>query len=200
MLGPAVGGLGEWWVESRPQPRDLVRQRVGEILVLALAEAVAGHHYRAAKPARLIQPGELRALLGRQDGRCLREPLGVECVLELGPGQRRDTLLERPRGGGLGHLDLLIDGCSFASYRRNVVAASDVRSLRSAGAARGDARRLAPDVEDSRNSIGSPHSSLARPATIQTRIPTPRRRRNQLTPPTASSSAHTARPRVKTAR
>jgi hypothetical protein len=59
---------------------------------------------------------------------------------------------------------------------------------------------FAPDIEDSRNSIGSPHSSLARPATIQTRTPTPRTRRNQLTPPNASSNAHTTRPRVKTAR
>ncbi len=46
----------------------------------------------------------------------------------------------------------------------------------------------------------SAHSSPARPATIQTKTPTPRRRRNQLTPPTASSHAHTPSPTVKTAR
>lgn len=42
--------------------------------------------------------------------------------------------------------------------------------------------------------------SPARPATIQMSAPAPRRRRNQLTPLTASSHAHTARPSVNTAR
>jgi len=42
-----------------------------------------------------------------------------------------------------------------------------------------------------------PYSSPARPAINQTTAPVPRRRRNQLTSPTASPHAHTPRPRMK---
>src|SRR4029077_5721773 len=54
--------------------------------------------------------------------------------------------------------------------------------------------------DEQRQLAQRPLSSPVRPATIQTSAPAPRRRRNQLTPLTASSHAHTARPSVKTAR
>ena len=44
------------------------------------------------------------------------------------------------------------------------------------------------------------HSSPARPTAIQTSAPAPSRRRNQLTPPTTSSPAHTVKPSVDTTR
>ena len=45
-----------------------------------------------------------------------------------------------------------------------------------------------------------PHSLPARLATIPTSAPAPTRRRNQLTPATASSNAHTPRPTTKAER
>jgi hypothetical protein len=51
-------------VERGAQPRDDVRQRVAEILVFALAEAVALHHHAAAEMARVgIQAGDGFAFL-----------------------------------------------------------------------------------------------------------------------------------------
>ena len=46
---PAVGDRGERRIERRAQLGDELRQRIGEVLVLAAPEAVAGHHDAAAE-------------------------------------------------------------------------------------------------------------------------------------------------------
>ncbi|MGY4230972.1 hypothetical protein ACVMIH_008333 [Bradyrhizobium sp. USDA 4503] len=89
-LVPTIGCRGQPRIERRPQLRDQVRQRIGEILVLAAAEAVTAHHDPAAELAVVgIQRGDGIAFLRRQqaveDGASLpievgRDPVPVEPV------------------------------------------------------------------------------------------------------------------------
>ena len=48
-LVPAIGHLGQAWVERLPQLRDDGRQRIGEVAVFAASVAVAGHHHATAE-------------------------------------------------------------------------------------------------------------------------------------------------------
>jgi len=66
-----------------------------EVPVLAVAEAVAGHSDRAPEAAVLVDPAQLAALAGHEDRRRLGKALGVEGLVQLGPGKAGDTLRDR---------------------------------------------------------------------------------------------------------
>ncbi|ESY25690.1 hypothetical protein X750_03335 [Mesorhizobium sp. LNJC394B00] len=62
---PVVGDAGQPGIERGAQATDQIRQRIAEIAVLALAEAMAGHHHMAAEMVLMrIETGDLGALLG----------------------------------------------------------------------------------------------------------------------------------------
>ena len=88
---PTVGDRGERGIETAAKRHDQVRQRVGEILVLAPAEAVFRHHdTRAEEGVVLVQRRETAAGLSGQELRrdCAAER--AEFGLKRRPVQRVD--------------------------------------------------------------------------------------------------------------
>ncbi|HEY2869349.1 MAG TPA: hypothetical protein VGJ11_07560 [Gaiellales bacterium] len=92
---PAVGGLGQRRVERAAGGGDGIRQRVVEVAVRALAEAVAAHLDGRAEAAVIEASGELRALVGGEDGRCLDEAVVVQPRLQGGPVEGGDAVCDR---------------------------------------------------------------------------------------------------------
>ena len=79
-LRPVVGDRREVRVDPYPQLRDRVRQRVVEVAVATVAEAMARHVDRAAEATTVEQCVERVALIGVEQRRRDR----VACVVELG--------------------------------------------------------------------------------------------------------------------
>src|SRR3546814_16444715 len=74
---PAVGDLRQRRVERFAQTRDDLRQRIGEVAVLAAAEAVTCHDDAAAEQRAILVAADkglaiLRAEEARQDRKSLR--------------------------------------------------------------------------------------------------------------------------------
>ena len=87
-------------VERGPQRADDRRQRVVEVAIPALAEAVTGHVDRGAEAAVLEQLGELVALVGGQHRGGRREAALVELPGQLVPVEGVDAVGDRCEGGG----------------------------------------------------------------------------------------------------
>jgi hypothetical protein len=84
-LRPAVGDRREPAVEALAQLADRRRERVVEVAVAAVAEAVAGHVDGGAEAPLVEQGGERGALAGVQQRVGDGEAVGVEAVGESGP-------------------------------------------------------------------------------------------------------------------
>ena len=85
-LVPAVGGRRQPCIQRRPQLRDQIRQRIGEVFVFAAAKAVAAHHDPAAEPAVVgIERGDGVALVRRQQATENGGALPVEVGCNLVP-------------------------------------------------------------------------------------------------------------------
>jgi hypothetical protein len=112
-LGPVVRDRSEVEIQGTAQFGDGLGERVVKVAVAPVAEAVASHVDRRAKPAAVEQAGEVVALGVRQQWRADRKPVVVEVFSELVPGQMVDALRQRARAGevlgGVGH-DPLEDG------------------------------------------------------------------------------------------
>jgi hypothetical protein len=107
---PAVGDRREVAVERAAQLRDRGRQRVLEVAVAAVPEAVAGHVDGGAEAAAVEEVGEVRALSLVQQRLADREPARVELVGEVNPGERVDARGEGALGGEGGHAGRAIRG------------------------------------------------------------------------------------------
>jgi hypothetical protein len=98
-LGPLVGDRREAAVEAVAQLGDRPRQRVVEVAVAAVAEAVTGHLDGRPEPAVVEEAGEPGALgLAEQplgDG----EAAAVELGGQLAPVERLDPAPQRSRRG-----------------------------------------------------------------------------------------------------
>ena len=78
-LVPAVGDRREMRVERGAQLLHQRRQRIGEIPILAAAEAVACHHHAAAKRLiAIVECAHRRAFLPAEQGRQARKAARVE--------------------------------------------------------------------------------------------------------------------------
>ena len=80
-LVPAIGDAAQLRIQRRPQFRDQIGQRIGKILVLAAAKAVAAHHDPAAEMAVVRIERRQRAAFVRreqalQHGAALRVEIG----------------------------------------------------------------------------------------------------------------------------
>jgi hypothetical protein len=95
---PAVPLVGDWCqigIEGGAQVADQIGKRVGEILVLALAEAVAGHDDMAAELAVVgIKRGDLATLFRRQQARMNGREFAGSAV----PVDASDTIVCGERG------------------------------------------------------------------------------------------------------
>src|SRR3954471_9595966 len=91
VTGPPVRRFGQVRVEPLPKRCDGVGQRVVEVLVLALAEAVAGHVDGAAEGAVVIKRLQVLALLRGQDRAGASEPVAVEGFVDLRPREGADV-------------------------------------------------------------------------------------------------------------
>ena len=89
-------------VERAAQGGDGLRQRVVEVAVAALTEAVARHLDRRPKPPAVEQIGQLRALGGGEDLVGYREATGVELGADLLPVEGIHSLAQRRLGGSNG--------------------------------------------------------------------------------------------------
>src|SRR4051794_21299796 len=89
---PRVGDRRELPVEGAPQRADRLRQRMVEVAVAAVAEAIAGHVDRRAEAAAVEQLGELGALAGTQDRLGDREALSVELLPQGAPLESVDAV------------------------------------------------------------------------------------------------------------
>ena len=99
---PAVGERREPPIEAATERDDQVRQRIGEIFVLAPAEAVARHHDARAEAARRPHraPPSSRQSSARQQLRRDRAAVSVELALDRRPVEGVDSghALIRPFG------------------------------------------------------------------------------------------------------
>ena len=84
-LRPAVGDRRQVAVEARAQRRDRLGERVVEVAVAAVAEAVACHVEGGAESAVVEQRGEVVALGGVEQRLGDRKPVTVEAFVEGGP-------------------------------------------------------------------------------------------------------------------
>jgi hypothetical protein len=85
-------------VEGGPDGIDQRRQRVGEVTVAAIPEAMARHVDRRAKPGSVEQVGKLPALLSVQDLLGDSESALVELVTEALPVQGVNSLVDGDGG------------------------------------------------------------------------------------------------------
>ncbi len=100
---PRIGDIGQARIERGPQAGDELGQRISEIAVLALAEAVARHVDMAAEMALLrIERRDLPALPGRQQLFHHRAAMAVQLISELRPGKAGDAGLGGDVRGGAG--------------------------------------------------------------------------------------------------
>src|SRR4030088_2298663 len=61
-VGPPVGDRGPLLLERGPRALEELRQRMPEVAIAAVTEAMAGHIDRRAEPVTVEQVGELDAL------------------------------------------------------------------------------------------------------------------------------------------
>ena len=95
-LVPAVRDRHQLRVQRRAQCRHARRERIGEVLVLAAAEAVARHHDVAAKaPVIVVQRGQRLALGRRDETLDHRSPPRIEIRRHARPVDRRHALADR---------------------------------------------------------------------------------------------------------
>ncbi len=123
--GPLVGEPRERRVERVARLLDRIGQRRVEVLVLALAEAVAAHVDRGAEVAVGVRGGELLALAGAVDRRGLDVALLVEGGGQRGPVELRDAV-----GDGHTWCNAAGYGDVSASCRSRSSRASETRSVR----------------------------------------------------------------------
>jgi hypothetical protein len=91
---PVVGDRGEVAVEGRAQLADRVRQRVVEVAVAAVAEAVAAHVDRRAEAPAVEEIGQLRGLTSVQERLGDRMALVVELLAQSFPVERVDPVAD----------------------------------------------------------------------------------------------------------
>ena len=97
-LGPVAGDGQEVRPEGCPQVSDEVRERWGEVAVLALAEAVAGHvDGRPEQLVVVVEPGDGSALVGAEDGTRDGATEVVEIGGNVGPREPVDPSGDRRR-------------------------------------------------------------------------------------------------------
>jgi hypothetical protein len=92
--------IGASRIERGAQLGDLRRQRVVEVAVAPVAEAVARHVDRRAKAAAVEQVGQGGALAGLEQSGGDGEAALVQLALKLGPVEGLDAVGQRWRGHG----------------------------------------------------------------------------------------------------
>jgi hypothetical protein len=93
---PAVRDGNKVRIEGRAQSLNRVGQRIAQIFVFALAEAVTRHDDVGAEAALiLVERGDLRALLGGQQRPRDSAAAGLEFAADPRPVERRHTVMQR---------------------------------------------------------------------------------------------------------
>src|SRR6266581_3561526 len=101
-LCPVIGDFGEVGIDAGPEIGDYFRERVGEVLVVTDAKAIALHDDVAAKTACIVeQRGKRVAFRRRKNGSGNRTAALGESLLGVVPVQRLDSLGDEEGSGSI---------------------------------------------------------------------------------------------------